>query len=149
VASGGPRALARSCTSYYKRNVAVVLLVDDDPSIRGSLSEYLAGEGFDVLVASHGVEALEVARRSPRPDVIVLDLLMPIMDGWDFRSAQLAIPDLAPIPVVVLSACGFSPGTVLGQLQVEDYLTKPFSPDGLVAAIRKSADTVRSLAPVR
>jgi CheY-like chemotaxis protein len=94
--------------------MAVALVVDDDVHIRESLSEYLQEEGFDVRSASHGLEALEVARRGPRPDVIVLDLLMPVMDGWDFRAAQLASPDLADIPVVVISAAGFSAATSSG-----------------------------------
>jgi len=118
--------------------MAVALIVDDDVHIRESLSEYLRGEGFDVLAAGHGLEALEVARRGPRPDVIVLDLLMPVMDGWDFRAAQLASPDLADIPVVVISAAGFTAATVLGQLPVSAYLTKPVNLDSLVAAINRT-----------
>lgn len=118
--------------------MAVALIVDDDAHIRDSLSEHLREKGFEVLSAGHGVEALEVARRGPRPDVIVLDLLMPVMDGWDFRAAQLASPDLADIPVVVISAAGFSPRTVLGQLSVADYLMKPLHPDTFVAAIRRA-----------
>jgi CheY-like chemotaxis protein len=117
--------------------MAVALVVDDDVHIRESLSEYLQGEGFDVLSAGHGLQALEVARRGPRPDVIVLDLLMPVMDGWDFRAAQLASPDLADIPVVVISAAGFSEATVLGQLPVSSYLAKPVNLDSLVAAIHR------------
>jgi CheY-like chemotaxis protein len=79
------------------------LVVDDEPSIRGFLALALEDAGYAVETASDGVVALHVLDQW-RPDVILLDLMMPHMDGWSFRSEQLARPELASIPVVVLSA---------------------------------------------
>src|SRR5205823_13422880 len=81
-----------------------VLIVDDDPALRESLSEVLEDAEYSPLVAANGQEALAFLRQGYKPCVILLDLMMPIMDGWQFRAAQLADPDLGPIPVVVLSA---------------------------------------------
>jgi two-component system response regulator MprA len=80
-----------------------VLVVDDDPSIQGFLAEALADEGYGVRTAANGREALAVLE-DWRPDVILLDLMMPEMDGWLFRAEQRAIPAVADVPVIVLSA---------------------------------------------
>ncbi len=82
-----------------------VLLVEDDLDIRETVAELLEMEGYSVALASNGVEALEHLRNAPRlPRVILLDLRMPVMDGWTFREHQLQHPGWATIPVVVLSA---------------------------------------------
>ena len=85
-----------------------VLVVEDDPAICSALSEALREEGFDVLSAANGLAALDQLRAGPPPSAIVLDLMMPVMDGWDFRSVQLQDPGLRDIPVVVVTAAGFS-----------------------------------------
>lgn len=118
------------------------LIVDDDRSIVDGLSDYLENDGYTVFAAADGSEALALLNRGLRPNVIVLDLLMPGMDGWDFRMAQLNRPSLAEIPVVVISASGFSRPTMLKQLRVVEYLTKPLDPEAVVRVLdRLSADT--------
>jgi CheY-like chemotaxis protein len=80
-----------------------VLVVDDDVGIRQLLMRSLSFEGFDVIEAANGLDALTQLRSGRRPSVIVLDLRMPVMDGWAFRTAQRADPRIARIPVVILS----------------------------------------------
>jgi CheY-like chemotaxis protein len=80
-----------------------VLVVDDDSGVRELLTRSLSFEGFDVMEASNGQDALKKLRTGRRPGVIVLDLRMPVMDGWAFRIAQRADPRIARIPVVILS----------------------------------------------
>jgi CheY-like chemotaxis protein len=111
------------------------LIVDDDPAIVDGLAEYLEHDGYGVVAAANGREALVLLEAGVHPDVIVLDLLMPGMDGWDFRMAQLNKPSLAKIPVLIISASGFSSPTILKQLRVEEYLPKPLDPAGVVRAL--------------
>lgn len=116
-----------------------ILLVDDDESIRSPLKEHLEGEGHAVVTAADGQQAFRMLRRGQRPDVIVLDAMMPVMNGWDFRSAQLSEPEFADIPVVVVSAGGFSNRTVLTQFGVAHYLPKPLDTEALLKAITRAA----------
>src|SRR4051812_3823868 len=84
-----------------------VLVVDDDRAIRVTVQEILADEGYAVRAVENGREALEVLRTTEAlPGIILLDLRMPVMDGWSFRQQQKADPRLADIPVLVLSADG-------------------------------------------
>ena len=80
-----------------------ILLVDDDVDVREALDGFLKTEGLDVCCASDGREALYALRNGPRPCLILLDLNMAGMDGWEFRRRQLLWPQMASIPVVVLS----------------------------------------------
>jgi CheY-like chemotaxis protein len=87
------------------RHSAHILLVEDDDDIRDLLSQVLAEEGYTVVGAANGLEALTYLRSDgQRPDLILLDLMMPVMDGWQFRAAQREDPQLAAIPVVLLTA---------------------------------------------
>jgi CheY-like chemotaxis protein len=83
-----------------------VLIVEDDDALREALSDVLSGEGFSVAAAADGLEALDLLRLSegPNPSVILLDLMMPRMNGWQFRAAQQTDERISGIPVVVLSA---------------------------------------------
>jgi CheY-like chemotaxis protein len=82
-----------------------VLLVEDDDDIRDAVQDALERRGYQVLTAEDGQKALALLRALPvLPGVILLDLTMPVMNGWEFMSAQAADPALAAIPVVVLSA---------------------------------------------
>jgi len=82
-----------------------VLVVEDDADTRDSLAEVLQEDGFVVLTASNGREAFEILHNaSTKPSVILLDMMMPVMDGWEFRKAQRDDPELASIPVAVFSA---------------------------------------------
>jgi CheY-like chemotaxis protein len=102
-----------------------VLLVDDDVDIRETLCEALEEEDFVVTTAANGREALESLKRGPRPAVILLDLMMPVMDGWSFRHEQMEDPNLRQIPVVVVSAAGFSADTIRTELGDVDLVPKP------------------------
>ena len=81
-----------------------LLLVEDDSSIRFALSDMLTDEGFDVTTVVNGRDALDELRQAAPPDVILLDLMMPVMDGWEFRVEQRADPLLAGIPLLAMSA---------------------------------------------
>ncbi|HEY7376012.1 MAG TPA: hybrid sensor histidine kinase/response regulator [Polyangia bacterium] len=81
-----------------------MLLVEDDTSIRLALTDMLEDEGFAVTTANNGREALDELRQGPTPDVILLDLMMPVMDGWEFRVEQRSDPMLAGIPLLAMSA---------------------------------------------
>jgi CheY-like chemotaxis protein len=81
-----------------------VLVVEDDVDVREALVVFLQGEGYDVVEAEHGQEALQRLRSGPRIGLILLDLMMPVMNGWQFREAQTKDPSLAEIPVVIVTA---------------------------------------------
>ncbi|HET9598138.1 MAG TPA: response regulator [Anaeromyxobacteraceae bacterium] len=104
-----------------------VLVVDDDPDIRSLISEMLSATGYEVSTAQHGREALELLRAQPF-GLVVLDLMMPVMTGWEFREAQLRDPEIAGVPVVVVSAAR-SPRPV----PAAAFLAKPFDVDELLA----------------
>ena len=112
--------------------MARVLLVDDEQDIREAVSEALLYEGHDVVTAGDGAEALRVCRQS-HPDVILLDLMMPGMNGWDFRKTQRGEAGISEIPVVVVSALGR-----VAELPVAGFLPKPFGLDALVALVRSA-----------
>ncbi len=86
---------------HRSRSAGTLLLVEDDPDIRESVSELLEEEGYCVWQATNGREALDVLEAGCRPDVILLDLMMPVMTGWEFLSRQQALD--ASIPVCVIS----------------------------------------------
>ena len=120
------------------RHTARVLVVDDDEDIRGTISEALREEGYDVAVAADGAAGLARLRGGFRPCVILLDLAMRVMDGWDFRAAQLLEPAFSSIPVVVMSAAGFSVSTMRTQFGDVEVLAKPLSIEDLLAAIGRA-----------
>jgi DNA-binding response OmpR family regulator len=109
-----------------------VLIVEDDPDLREFMAHLLADAGFDPDVASNGQDALDKAHDNP-PRVIVLDMMMPVMDGWAFRAHQRYCITLAAIPVVILSAV---PLARLGNVGAAAAFQKPFHEDELIAAIR-------------
>lgn len=83
-----------------------ILVVDDDTDLRAMVVELLELEGYRAIAASHGQEALDLLRQGIRPGLILLDMMMPVMDGWRFRAEQKKDPNLARIPVVVCTAYG-------------------------------------------
>jgi CheY-like chemotaxis protein len=111
-----------------------VLVVDDDAGIRDGVSELLIDEGFDVLCAADGEAAMAALRTDRSIQLILLDLTMPHMDGWAFRAAQVANPELATIPVIVMSAL---PGAAdrSASLFPGSVLMKPLDADMLVARV--------------
>ena len=84
----------------------MILLVDDEASVREVSEALLQAEGYRVVCAVDGRDALAILRAGLRPCIIILDLMMPVMDGWDFRSEQLKDPELLKIPTIVYSAVG-------------------------------------------
>lgn len=111
-----------------------VLVVDDQADIRQALEYLLGEEGFEVLTAENGAEAL--ATLSERPvDLILLDQMMPVMDGREFVAALRARPPLAAIPVIVLSAVPMLQPDALPPV-FGGFFTKPFDIDALVRAVR-------------
>ncbi len=112
----------------------VVLLVEDDFDLRETAAEVLAADGYQVACAVDGGHALELLRGGLRPFAILLDLMMPGMDGAGFRAAQLQDPTIAAIPVIVMSADQDASlaGRDLGAVQV---LRKPTLLEDLLAAL--------------
>jgi CheY-like chemotaxis protein len=110
-----------------------VLIVEDDADLREMMAQLLAVEGFRAAVVSNGREALQYLEDGRAPKVILLDLMMPVMDGWEFRRQQRADPDLADVPVIVLSALDQSRTT---NLEASAFLTKPLDFDRLIDLVR-------------
>jgi CheY-like chemotaxis protein len=111
--------------------------VEDDPDLRAALGEVLRDEGYAVVGAAHGQEALSLLRQEPgRTSLILLDLTMPVMDGWQFRSEQRSDPDLATIPVVILSAAERR-AEHLASLGIRDYVPKPIDLTHLLETIER------------
>jgi signal transduction histidine kinase len=111
-----------------------VLIVEDDAAIRRAVSEALRDEHFETSTCENGREALDYLRREPHPDVIVLDLMMPVMDGWEFRVEQRQDPRIAAIPVVALSA-DRTPKAVA--IDADAYLKKPVDLTTLVNTVSR------------
>jgi len=112
-----------------------ILVIDDDDDIREVLATLLDEAGFRVVTAANGREALEHLREDPQPDVILLDLMMPEMDGYQFRAEQQRDPALRAIPTLIVTA-----GTVTSRVEAlgaEAILRKPVSLRRLVDTIRR------------
>jgi len=113
---------------------ASVLVVDDDSGIRDALAECLESEGYRVTTAQHGAEALE-RLRDHRPGVIVVDLLMPVMNGYQFLAALRADPALASIPVLLMT--GTTARADAPHPAVDALLPKPFELEDLLGVVRR------------
>jgi signal transduction histidine kinase len=108
-----------------------VLLVEDDPDLRDALVDGLRERSYEVVAVANGREALD-ALRGQGSDVVVLDLMMPVMDGWEFRVAQKRDPDLAETPVVAVSAAGHSTAAAI---DADAYIEKPLRLPALTRTI--------------
>ncbi len=114
-----------------------ILVVDDEPFILRSLSYVLKREGFTVLEARDGAEAIEIARRE-RPELVFLDVMMPKKNGFDVLAEIKATPELVHCHVILLTAKGQDSDRDLGfSLGCDDYMTKPFSPMKIVERARQ------------
>jgi CheY-like chemotaxis protein len=113
---------------------AVVLVVEDEPLARGALQAVLEARGHRVAAAGNGRDALNYLWTHRPPRVILLDLVMPVMNGWEFRRQQRQDAALAPIPVVVCSGVGDVPAEA-ELIGAESYLQKPIQPDKLIETV--------------
>ncbi len=122
----------------------LVLIADDEASIRLLVRVNLEAEGYRVIEAADGHATLEMAR-TDRPDVVLLDVMMPGLDGWQVAEAMIVDPELADIPIMFLTARAdlrdHERGLSAGALQ---YITKPFNPRVLAPAIDECLDQSRA-----
>jgi CheY-like chemotaxis protein len=117
-----------------------VLVVDDDPNLVRLMSKFLTLEGFAPVSAANGAEALKYLRGGGDASVILLDLRMPVMDGWAFRKEQRGDPGLAGIPIVVLS--GMESDTI-HEMEAAAAFHKPVSFPEIVTVVRKLCESPR------
>jgi CheY-like chemotaxis protein len=110
----------------------IVLVVDDDQDIRDALCELLRDEGYLAVAAANGAEALSYLNVRELPCVILLDLMMPIMDGWEFRRQQQGDPRFSSIPVVVITAAGEQYASTIA---VDRVLPKPLQLDSVLETL--------------
>lgn len=123
-----------------------VLIVEDEQDVIDLLRYNLNRAGFDVLIATNGVKGLEMAR-SERPDVMILDLMLPQLGGEKVCKALKDDPDTATIPIIMLTAKGQPNDRVSGfELGADDYVPKPFSPKELVLRIQALLRRIRTAA---
>ena len=110
-----------------------ILIVEDDPNISELVQMYLEKEGYNTRIASDGGQGLDLFRQL-RPDLVLLDIMLPVMDGW---SVLRTIRQDSKTPVIMLTAKGETNDKVQGLKQgADDYLTKPFEPEELLACVR-------------
>lgn len=113
-----------------------VLVVDDEPEIARTLRLYLEQAGYEVLVAHDGEQALHAIRRE-RPDLVILDLMLPGRDGWEVTRIVRSDPALAALPILMLTARVEDTDKIVGlELGADDYVTKPFNPREVTARVK-------------
>lgn len=117
-----------------------ILVVEDDLNIRESMKDALEGEGYRVVIASNGKEALERVREVPHPCLVLLDMMMPVMGGREFIDAMLADVLLAPIPILVISAIADAETT----RGAAAFLKKPPDLDLLLKKVERFAEESRA-----
>ena len=113
-----------------------VMVVDDDADVREVMMEAITFTGADVTSAENGRVALDKLLAGARPSVILLDLMMPDMDGWAFRAEQRKHPDLALIPIIVFTAHRVT-RDVERELEAQAYLNKPLGLDELISTLAR------------
>ncbi len=115
---------------------STILLVEDDATLRDTLAYRLRHDGYQVVTAADGVQAVNAARKT-RPDLIVLDLMLPGLDGLEVCKQVRAMPETQAAPIIMLTARAEESDKILGlELGADDYVTKPFSWPELRARIR-------------
>jgi two-component system response regulator VicR len=115
-----------------------VICIEDEPEMIDLVKLILGRKGFDLIGAMGGREGLEAVRRI-KPDLVLLDLMMPDMDGWEVYQQMKADEELKNIPVIVVTAKAQSIDKVLGLhiAKVDDYVTKPFGPQELLQSVER------------
>ena len=113
-----------------------ILIVDDEPNIASMLADVLTDAGYDIDTADNGRDALDAVHRDP-PDLMLLDVQMPVLDGFAVASRLKAVPATAAIPIIMLSAMEGRGARVIGlESGAEEYLSKPFDQAELLARVR-------------
>jgi CheY-like chemotaxis protein len=113
-----------------------VLVVDDDYAVLDSIRDVLEDEGYEVLLAANGLEALKELRKGTRPCLILLDLMMPVMNGWEFREEQLQDGGLAAIPTIIVTAHNRAEESA-AELKAASCIRKPVRPETLLKTVEK------------
>ena len=127
-----------SVSSMAKNTAATILVADDDPEILTLVSVRLAKRGYNVLEASDGEHAIKVAREK-RPDLVVLDVMMPFKNGWEVAKELRDDPELTDIGIVMLTAIGERINTLTSPLYGADaFLDKPFDFKDLDSAVEQT-----------
>jgi DNA-binding response OmpR family regulator len=130
-----------------RERAARVLVVEDERDVAELLRYNLAKEGFDVAIAPHGADALRAAREQ-QPDVILLDIMVPQLNGWEVCRRLKEDPETRAIPIIMVTGRAEEGDKVLGfELGADDYVTKPFSPRELVARVRAVTRRAKHAAP--
>jgi CheY-like chemotaxis protein len=111
-----------------------VLIVEDDQDLREMMAQLLTLEGYEAATVANGREALDYLHGADRPNVILLDLMMPVMDGWEFHRRMEADPALPPVPVIVLSALDQARSA---NIHAAAFLKKPLDFDRLLDLVRR------------
>ena len=114
----------------------LILLIEDDFTLRGSLAAVLESEGYRVECEANALDALQRLHRPPKPSLILLDIMLPYMDGLEFRTVQRATPEFADIPVIVITAVGVRPDIAV-ELDLKQTFFKPLERPRLLDAIRR------------
>jgi two-component system response regulator VicR len=119
-------------------NSKVVVCIEDEPEMITLIKVILSRRGFDVVGAASGREGLEMVAQL-KPDLVLLDLMMPGMDGWEVYQKLKANPETQNLPVIVVTAKAQSIDKMLGLhiAKVDDYIAKPFAPQDLVDSVEK------------
>jgi CheY-like chemotaxis protein len=118
----------------------MILVIDDDAEIRQALIDVLEDEDYVVRAAANGKEALDLVTAGHQPDVILLDVMMPVMDGWHFLSARLGHPSLVEVPIIIISA-GSDAETEARKVGACQVLKKPLHVGDLIQHIEDCCRT--------
>ena len=113
-----------------------ILVVEDDRDVAESVAEVLEASGYSTDIAANGREALDHLRSHDLPDLILLDMMMPVMDGWQFREEQRKSPALEAVPVVVVTADGNARGKAAA-IQAAGQVQKPVTIDSLLDEVER------------
>ena len=129
----GAGMVARETNGHMPK---LILIVEDDPDVAESVAAVLEAEGYRTDIAANGCEALAHLQKNSQPDLILLDMMMPVMDGWKFREEQRKLPALASIPVVTVTADGDARGKAAA-IQAAGHMAKPVEINRLLDEVER------------